>query len=409
MSANASPMHGGFAVAEGCLQIGGVALDRLAERVGSTPFYAYDRARIDANVARLRATLPRGLQLHYSVKANPMPALLAHMATLVDGFDVASAAEMTAALDSSMAPAEISFAGPGKRDHELAMAIAAGVVIHLESEGELLRATRIGQRWGIRPQVALRINPDFELKLSGMKMAGGAKPFGIDAEDAPRILRSMADLGVDFLGFHIYCGSQNLQAAAIVAAQASTFELALRLAKDAPAPVRLLNIGGGFGIPYFPGETELDLAPIAANLEAWMPRVSARLPDAKLVLELGRYLVGDAGVYVTRVVDRKVSRGKVFLITDGGMNHHLAASGNLGQKIRRNFPAAIGTRMNAPANEIASVSGPLCTPLDLLVHEAPLAAANVGDLVVIFQSGAYGLSASPTGFLSQAPAREVLV
>ena len=240
-------------------------------------------------------------------------------------------------------------------------------------------------------------------------MSGGAKPFGIDAEQAPRILQSMRGLGVDFAGFHIYCGSQNLQAEAIVAAQSNTFELALRLADDAPAPVRLLNIGGGFGIPYFPGEAALDLGPIADNLQAWMPQLRARMTEAKPVLELGRYLVGDAGIYVTRVVDRKVSRGKIFLVTDGGMNHHLAASGNLGQKIRRNFPLAIDAKIGAPAVETVSVSGPLCTPLDLLAHETPMASASVGDLVVVFQSGAYGLTASPTAFLGHAPPLEVLL
>jgi diaminopimelate decarboxylase len=401
--------HGGFAVVDGQLQVGGVALERLAERVGSTPFFAYDRALINANIARLRAVLPNEMLLHYSIKANPMQAVVAHLATLVDGFDVASAAEMKTALDSGMQPANISFAGPGKRDRELRMAIAAGVIVHLESEGELMRAVAIGESLGITPQVALRINPDFELKLSGMKMSGGAKPFGIDAEDAPRILRKLAGLGVAFAGFHIYCGSQNLQADAIVTAQNSTLELALRLADDAPGPVRLLNIGGGFGIPYFPGEAALDLAPVAANLHAWMPRLRARLPDAKPVLELGRYLVGDAGIYVTRVVDRKVSRGQTFLVTDGGMNHHLAASGNLGQKIRRNFPLVIGNKMAVAASETVSVCGPLCTPLDLLAHEMTMAHAEVGDLVVVFQSGAYGMTASPNAFLGHAPALEVLL
>ncbi|MBC7502279.1 MAG: pyridoxal-dependent decarboxylase, exosortase A system-associated [Herminiimonas sp.] len=398
-----------FSVEGDSLQVGGIELARLAERAGSTPFYAYDRSVLSTTVARLRAALPPAVHLHYSVKANPMPALVQHMASLVDGFDVASAAEMKTALDTPAAPAMVSFAGPGKIDRDLAMAIAAGVVIHLESEGELARVGKIGKRLRIRPQVALRINPDFELKASGMRMSGGAKQFGIDAEDVPRILDSLGSHGVDFVGFHIYCGSQSLRADAIVESQSRTLQLALRLAESAPAPLRLLNIGGGFGIPYFPGEQELDLAPIAANLHAWMPTLAAQLPHATLVIELGRYLVGPAGVYVSRVVDRKVSRGKVFLVTDGGMNHHLAASGNLGQKIRKNYPVAIAGKASTDGTEMVSVVGPLCTPLDLLADDVKLPVAEVGDLVVVLQSGAYGLSASPTAFLGHPMPTEMLI
>jgi diaminopimelate decarboxylase len=400
-----------FDVADNCLQVGGIALTRLAQRVGSTPFFAYDRSLLSGRVAHLRASLPPAIQLHFSVKANPMPALVQHMAGLVDGFDVASASEMRVALDTTMAPAAVSFAGPGKTDAELTQAIAAGVVLSLESPTEAARAARIGDALGLRPRVLLRINPDFEMKSSGMKMGGGARQFGVDAEQAPALLREIGALGLDFHGLQIFSGSQSLSVSTIVEAQSSTFELARRLADDAPAPVVLLNIGGGFGIPYFAGEAALDLRPIADNLDAWLPRMRDALPQANVAIELGRYLVGEAGVYVTRVTDRKVSRGQVFLVTDGGMNHQLAASGNLGQVIRKNYPVAIGTRMEAPAEETETVNivGPLCTPLDILADRMPLPQAGVGDLVVVFQSGAYGPSASPSGFLSRPAAAEVLV
>jgi len=400
-----------FDVADNCLQVGGIALTRLAQRVGSTPFFAYDRSLLSGRVAHLRASLPSAIQLHFSVKANPMPALVQHMAGLVDGFDVASAGEMRVALDTTMAPAAVSFAGPGKTDAELTQAIAAGVVLSLESPAEAARAARIGDALGLRPRVLLRINPDFEMKSSGMKMGGGARQFGVDAELAPALLREIGALGLDFHGLQIFSGSQSLSVSTIVEAQSSTFELARRLADDAPAPVVLLNIGGGFGIPYFPGEAALDLRPIADNLDAWLPRMRDALPQSNVAIELGRYLVGEAGVYVTRVTDRKVSRGQVFLVTDGGMNHQLAASGNLGQVIRKNYPVAIGTRMEAPAEETETVNivGPLCTPLDILADRMPLPQAGVGDLVVVFQSGAYGPSASPSGFLSRPAAAEVLV
>ncbi len=398
-----------FPVIDACPSIGGVPLTRLAERVGQTPFYAYDRQLIDERIALLRAKLPGTIQLHYAIKANPMPAVVQHLAAQVDGLDVASLGELRIALDTGMEPELISFAGPGKRPQELAAALASGVTINLESETELERIAQLAERQGVRPRVAVRVNPDFELKAAGMKMGGGPKPFGIDAENVPALLRRIGELGFAFQGFHLFTGSQNLNAASIVEAQNQTFLLASRLAESAPEPVRHLNIGGGFGIPYFPGDQPLDLDPIGANLERWLSDIKERLPQARVILELGRYLVGEAGVYVTRVLDRKISRGQVFLIVDGGLHHHLAASGNFGQVIRKNYPVAVGNRMGSAEKEIVNVVGPLCTPLDLLAERMELPRADIGDLIVVYQSGAYGLTASPTDFLSHPAPVEVLV
>ncbi len=398
-----------FPVIDDCLWIGGMPLTQLMARVGQTPFYAYDRRLLDERVALLRRTLPPVIELHYAVKANPMPALVQHMAGLVDGLDVASLGELKVALDAGMGPAQISFAGPAKRPPELAAAIAAGITINLESAGELETVARLGREAGRRPRVAVRVNPDFELKASGMKMGGGPKPFGVDAEQTPALLRRISALELDFQGFHIFSGSQNLRAAAIVEAHDRTFELALRLAADAPGPVRILNVGGGFGIPYFPGDAPLDLQPIVVNLERWLPVIKGRLPTARVVLELGRYLVGEAGIYVAEVVDRKASRGHTFLVTNGGLHHHLAASGNFGQVVRKNYPVAVGNRVAGTEREVVTVVGPLCTPLDILAERMELAKADVGDLIVVFQSGAYGLTASPAGFLSHPACMEVLV
>lgn len=398
-----------FPVVDDCLQVGGVALTRLAQRVGSTPFYAYDRAALSARVQHVRSHLPPQVALHYSIKANPMPALVQHMAALVDGLDVASGGEMKVALDTGMASAKISFAGPCKSEAELAQALAAGVCVNIESEREIRLLAQLSQKSGIAASAVLRVNPDFELRSSGMKMGGGAKQFGIDAEQVPAMLALAASAGIDILGFQIFSGSQSLKADAIIEAQSQTVELALRLAGDALTPVRQLNIGGGFGIPYFPGEQPLDLAPIGAHLHELQRQVAAKLPQAHMAIELGRYLVGEAGVYVARVIDRKVSRGQVFLVTDGGLHHHLAASGNFGQVIRKNYPVAVGSRMTAQPDTPAYVVGPLCTPLDLLADRMDLGHAEVGDLIVVFQSGAYGLSASPANFLSHPQAAEVLV
>lgn len=399
-----------FAVEDGELVIGGVPITRLARRIGSTPFFAYDRDLITKRIEKLRAELPDGVNLNYAMKANPMPAVVQHAATLVDGIDVASALELNVALDTTMPRERISFAGPGKTDEEIARAVAAGIVFNLESENEMESVARHAADQGLVAPVAVRVNPDFELKTSGMRMSGGPKQFGVDAERVPAMLKRMGELGsLEFHGFHIFSGSQNLRSEALVEAQTNTVALAIDLAQHAPGPLHHLNIGGGFGIPYFPGDTTLELAPIADNLAGLLDRVKSELGDVRTVIELGRYIVGEAGVYVSRIVDRKISRDRVFLITDGGLHHQLAASGNFGQFIRKNYPVAIGNRMGAAATETADVVGCLCTPLDLLGEKVDLPEAQIGDLFVVFQSGAYGLTASPTAFLSHPAPVEVLV
>jgi diaminopimelate decarboxylase len=404
-----APMDQFSAGSDGQLLVGGLPLRTLAARVGSTPFYAYDRALLRGRVAQLRSALPAAIKLHYAMKANPMPAVVQFMAGLVEGIDVASAGELKVALDAGAHPAEISFAGPGKRDPELLQAVAAGVLVNVESARELPVLAAASQQLGLPARVALRVNPDFELKGSGMKMGGGPKQFGVDVELVPEVLAQVRRLGLAFEGFHLYAGSQNLKAESICEAQLKSYELAVRLAEHAPSPVRFLNLGGGFGIPYFPGESPLDLAPVGANLHALLGRAARELPEAAFVIELGRYLVGEAGLYVCRIVDRKVSRGQVYLVTDGGLHHHLSASGNFGQVVRKNYPVTLVTRSGSAEREVASVVGPLCTPLDLLADRMLLPCAEVGDLAVVYQSGAYGASASPQAFLGHPGCVEVLV
>ena len=398
-----------FPVDAGELVVGGERLSVLAARVGQTPFYAYDRSLLRARVASLRDTLPPGFKLHYAMKANPMPAMVAFMAGLVDGIDVASAGELKVALDAGAKAREVSFAGPGKRIPELRQAVASRVLVNLESPREVIELQKISMELGLPARVAVRVNPDFELKGSGMKMGGGPKQFGVDVEQMPDLLAAIGRAGLAFEGFHLFAGSQNLRAESICEAQQKSYELAVRLAEHAPMPVRFLNLGGGFGVPYFPGEQRLDIQSIGDNLAQLAQRARGELPQAEFVIELGRYLVAEAGIYVTRVVDRKISRGQVFLVSDGGLNHHLAASGNFGQVVRKNYPVTISTRLGGADTEQVSVVGPLCTPLDLLADRMQLPVAREGDLVVVFQSGAYGASASPQAFLGHAPCPEVLV
>jgi diaminopimelate decarboxylase len=398
-----------FGRAGGVLTVGGVPVDRLAARVGTTPFFAYDRSLVTTRVERVRAALPDGVELSYAVKANPMPALLHHLSGLVDGLDVASAGELRQALDTTVPPERISFAGPGKTAAELARAVAAGVTVELESTTELARVREAGDRLGLTPRVALRVNPDFAVRGSGMRLGGGPQQFGIDAERVPAVLAEVGAAGLDFQGFHVFAGSQNLRAESLCEAQRATVDLVLQLAEAAPGPVRSVNLGGGFGIPYTARDTALDLDEVGENL-AKLLDVSLRpaLPEARVVIELGRYLVGEAGVYLTRVVDRKVSRGTTFLVVDGGLHHQLAASGNFGQAIRRNYPLGLASAPGGP-EETVTVVGCLCTPLDLLGDRVSLPGAAIGDLIAIFQAGAYGLTASPTAFLGHPAPPEVLV
>lgn len=407
-----APLHAPmkqFPVSNGELVVGGIPLKHLVARVGRTPFYAYDRKLMTRRVEELRAALPTRLKLHYAIKANPMPALVAHMARLVDGADVASAGELKVALDAGIAPRDISFAGPGKSGNELRQAIAAGALVVIESAREVPLLAAASKALNLPARVVLRINPDFELKSAGMKMGGGPKPFGVDIAKAPELLSAIGEAGLAFEGFHLFVGSQNLRAGAIAEALRKSYAVITELAASAPAPVKVINLGGGFGIPYFPGEQSLDLTPIGTVLTGIVEEAAKTFPQSEIVIELGRYLVGEAGLYVSRVIDRKISNDELFLVVDGGMHQHLAASGNFGQVLRKNYPVAIGSRMHAIKAEVVTVVGPLCTPLDILAERMVVPRAEPGDLVVIFQSGAYGASASPQSFLGHPPVLEVLI
>ena len=402
------PIPPGFAAIDGELAIGGRKASDLAGETG-TPLFVYARDRLTDRVAALRAAMPARLALHYAVKANPFEPVLRHLAPLVDGFDIASGGELAIVQGAGIDPSRVSFAGPGKRDAELEAAIAAGATLNCESEGEANRTLAIAARLGQAPRVAIRVNPDFDLKGSGMKMGGGAKPFGVDQDRVPALARRLIGAGVEWRGFHIFAGSQALDAAAIIDTQAQTLALAARLAEESGAALPHCNLGGGFGIPYFPGDTPVDIAAIGAALGERLADLPEVLSNTQFCIELGRYIAGEAGVYLTRIVDRKESHGEVFLVTDGGLHHQLAASGNFGTVVRRNYPSAIATRFGAEPSEEASIVGCLCTPLDRLADKGRFPRADVGDLVAVFCAGAYGASASPAQFLGHGPAAEVLV
>ncbi|SCW44366.1 diaminopimelate decarboxylase [Sphingobium faniae] len=402
------PPH--FSAENGMLLIGGCGAASLVDEAGDTPLFVYDMAIVEAQVRALRQAMPDALSIHYAMKANPYPPLLSRMAGLVDGFDVASGGELALALEACMDAAHISFAGPGKRDDELEAAIRSGATLNLESEGEARRALAIGDRLGVAPKLAVRVNPDFDLKGSGMRMGGGAKPFGVDADRAAALARAVMEAGAEWRGWHIFAGSQALDPQAIIDMQGAALGLAARLSDEAGAPPPLVNLGGGFGLPYFPGDQRLDIRPIGAALESALEARADILCDSGFAIELGRWLVGEAGVYLTRVVDVKRSMGETFVVVDGGLHHQLAASGNFGTVVRRNYPIAVANRFGLePNREAVTVVGCLCTPIDRLGDKVALPPVEEGDLIAIFLAGAYGASASPAAFLGHPAARECLL
>ncbi|WP_022682772.1 pyridoxal-dependent decarboxylase, exosortase A system-associated [Sphingobium bisphenolivorans] len=399
-----------FSGEEGMLLIGGCGAASLIDEAGDTPLFVYDMGVVEQQIRALRDAMPAKLSIHYAVKANPYAPLLARMAGLVDGFDVASGGELARALEAGMDAAHVSFAGPGKRDDELALAIDSGATINLESEGEARRAIAIAEKRGRRPKLAVRVNPDFDLKGSGMRMGGGAKPFGVDAERAADLARWVIDAGADWRGWHIFAGSQALDANALAETQAATIGLATRLSEAVGAAPPLVNLGGGFGIPYFPGDQRLDIRPIGDALGRVLDERVDILRGSEFAIELGRWLVGEAGVYLTRVIDVKKSQGEIFVVVDGGLHHQLAASGNFGTVVKRNYPIAVANRYGAPAaQEAVTVVGCLCTPIDRLGDKVGLPPVNEGDVIAIFVAGAYGASASPAAFLGHPPAHELLL
>jgi diaminopimelate decarboxylase len=401
------PIPPGFgANADGQLLIGGRPVSDLVAEAGGTPLFVYDTRIIDRQIERFRAAMPSEVALHYAVKANPHGELLSWIAQKVDGFDIASAGELGRVAHLGL---PISFAGPGKTDQQLETAIRAGVTINLESEGEAERALAIAAQGSRPPRLAVRVNPPFTLKGAGMKMGGLASQFGVDHDRAPALIRRLIAAGADWRGLHIFTGSQSLHADALIDVQAATIALASELADQAGASPPEVNLGGGFGIPYFPGDKLLDINAVGAALAKALAERPKILAETGFAIELGRWLVGEAGVYLTRIVDRKDSRGETFLVVDGGLQHMLAATGNFGQLLRRNYPVAIANKFTSEPSGAATITGCLCTPLDLLAHEVALPRAEVGDLVAIFCAGAYGLSASPQEFLSQPRARELLV
>ena len=401
-----------FGVVEGMLQVGGVPISRIVEQFG-TPLFVYDASVLDKKWDLLRRTLPDCFAIYYSVKANPNRSIIRYFLGRGAGLEVASGGEFHQAVQAGCAPGDILFAGPGKTEAELEQVLKSGIgEIHIESIVEAERVSAISRRLGVIAQTSLRINPSGEAQGGAMRMGGKPAAFGVDEEQSETLIdRLMSDTSINFRGIHIFAGTQILDDTILIAQYRKGIELAKKVSMKIGRPLHTVDFGGGLGIPYFPQEHELNMDRLAEHLGELMATVQADpfFAGTRFIVEPGRFLVGESGIYVTRVTDVKVSRGKTFVILDGGMNHHLAASGNLGQVIKRNFPAAVFNRLQQTPENIVDLVGPLCTPLDTLARDLKLPRIEVGDVVGIFQSGAYGRTSSPLGFLGHPTPAEVLV
>ncbi len=394
-----------FQAGDGAIELDRDSLAAIAEQLG-TPLYLYSGARLTSRVETLRAAMPAHFGLHYAVKANPHPEVIRHLAPLVQGFDIASGGELERLEALGVDLTRVSFAGPGKTRQALELAVARGVKIVVESPHQLQMTAAIAAEQGRTADVMVRLNDHRQLGNGGLTMAGGRSVFGWDLDDYREnglaLFESLQH--VRFHGIHLFRGSQSLQTQALAEGVRASTELLLNL--PMPAPPRLLNLGGGLGIPYAPRDVPLDLALLTPTWQETGTQLRERFPDVGICMELGRFLAGPAGLYLTRVIDRKVSGGHTFLVVDGGLHHFAAATGNFGQVIRRNHPLW-PARPRPGEAETVTVVGCLCTPMDVFARDVRLPPVEIGDILVLFQAGAYGFTASPRGFLSHPEPREV--
>jgi diaminopimelate decarboxylase len=393
----------------GQLLIGGMSVDELVAEAGGTPLFVYDNNIVGGQIAALRAAMPDGLALYYSVTANPYEPLLNFIGRYVEGFRVVSRGELEHLKRAGLAGIGMTFAGPGKRDDELEAGIAAGATISLESEGEARRAIEAGERVGIQPKLAVRVNPPFSIDNGRLSIGARPSPFGVDAERVPGLVEGLIEAGVDWRGLHIFAAAQCLDDSALIEAHKAIIACAGGIAHKLDLPLPELNLGGGFDVPCFAGEQPIDVYRMAKALHDTVCSGPELLATTRLSLELGRWLVAECGVYLTRVLDRTESCGATFLTTDGGGHHLLAATGCLLERGRGNFPIALANRFDAPADEQVTVTGCLATPHDALGDEVMLPRAEPGDVIAIFCAGAYGLTASPQAWESRPLAREIMV
>lgn len=392
------------------LHVQGIPIDQIVAEHG-TPCYVYDSTVLHAVYRRLRDALPPAVDILYSLKANPNISVCAYLRSLGAGAEVSSRAELSTALRAGVPPRDIIFLGPGKTTEDLTACLEAGVhAVVCESLDELTALDRLALDRGLTGvPVLLRVNPDFHTKGSGLAMGGKPRQFGIDAEQ----LRDAGDLlaglrGVRPIGLHAYMGTRFLNHTDVVHNTSQILALAEELAGRVGLPLETVDFGGGLGVAYFDNEKDLDVDALTRELSAVIDPFAARHPETRLIMELGRYLTALAGIYVVRALYVKTSMDERFVVVDGGTNHHMAAVG-IGSFVKRNFPIRSLTRYHEPPARAYTISGPLCTPNDILGKRVALPEVAPGDLLGVERSGAYGPSASPGLFLSHGYPAEVLV
>ncbi len=401
-----------FGVSDGMLAIGGFSAAELVARYGS-PLYVYDGDVIQRRYRDLSAALRGFAEVYYSIKANPNPAVARLLVEAGAGLEIASGAELLLAEAAGATADKILFAGPGKGRDELDLAIRRGISeIHVECFEEIDMIAALAAAQGRVAPIAIRINPSAAAQGGAMRMGGKPAAFGFDEEILGDVLAAIgAHPSLHLSGVHLFAGTQILDAEVLLSQWVYGLKLAAAVGQITGTPVARIDLGGGLGVPYHDGDKTLDLAAVAAGARRLDQdrRAEPLLAGAHILIEPGRYLTAPAGVYLSTVRAVKTSRGHRFVIGDGGMHHHLAASGNLGQVIKRDYPIVAATKLADAARSPATVAGPLCTPLDTLGRQARLPALAAGDVLAILQSGAYGLSASPVGFLSHPMPAEVLI
>ncbi len=406
----AGPIPPHFAASEtGQLMIGGYAAEDLVAEAGGTPLFVYDNNIVGAQVARFKGAMADGIALHYAVTANPYEPLLEFLGRYVDGFRIVSLGELIRLQEAKLDGIPMNLAGPGKLDIELEAAIQAGATISVESEGEAARAIRAAERVGVKPKISVRVTPPFMIEKGIVTLACAASPFGVDGHRVPSLIEGIREADADWRGLHMFAGAQCLDADALAEVHRLTVSHAGEIADVIGAPIPELNLGSGFDIACRPGDEPLDIDRVAVALNHTLCNAPPLLATTRYTIELGRWLVGEAGVYLTRIVDRTESYGQTFLTTDGGGHHLIGATGGLGERGIANFPLAVANRFGAEPEEEVTVTGCLCTPFDVLGDEVALPRADVGDLIAVFCAGAYGLSASPQAWESRPLAREMLV
>lgn len=392
-----------FAAAEGSLMVGGFPIGEIAREL-KTPFYIYDAEIMRRQFEKLKAALPEGVRIHYSLKANPNVSVAKVFRRMGAGAEAASAHELKTALAAGFPAGRIVFAGPGKSEDELRLAVKERIgSINVESAAELERIVRLaravkGARAGGPVRISFRVNLDALPGARGEIMTGGPRKFGVDAAGLAPLARRAVDSGVvDLRGFHFFAGTQITSAGTLAAAHRRFAEWAKGFAEDVRIQVKSLNFGGGLGIPFRDGEPELDVKSLGGALTEIRKGFagSAFFENTKFLVEPGRYLVGPSGIYVARVTDVKTSMGRRYVMTDGGIHHALIPI-----VLNKNYPSAILNKMDGRKTVEVTVAGPLCASADQFSRRLKLPEPEVGDLLGVFNSGAYGYTAGMVYFLS---------